>query len=129
MKSTIAGCRAACLVFVLCLLVACGESNPLLGTWKTAIHSDHAQLQQLGNLVNSFTEDFTCTFTEKELIIKNGGNERHETILYRKNSDTSWSTSTDGGTTWNEVLLIDANTVQLAGGVFGLNIRLRRADR
>ncbi|MBQ9536950.1 MAG: hypothetical protein IJU79_04070 [Desulfovibrionaceae bacterium] len=118
--------KFVCIAFLSLILFACGDSNPLIGSWKTAVDSNHSELKQLGNLINALSDNISFIFTEKELIVKQGGREDHDQIQYRKNSDKSWSITTDGGKVWNEVIFVDNDTIELARGVMGLNLRLKR---
>ncbi|MDR1777727.1 MAG: hypothetical protein LBR31_07880 [Desulfovibrio sp.] len=114
--------KFVCVAAVL-LLCACGESNPLIGTWKIGVQGIPAMAQDMMKAAG-LDSTGVMIFTETEMVTKQGGQEQREKIQYRKNSENSWSISTDG-MQWQEVKVVDKNTLSMAGPM-GMSLELKR---
>jgi hypothetical protein len=77
-------------------LLACGSSNPILGTWKV---DEVAQLQD--GQYQVVVDHGTMTFTEEEVIVSLDGRETKFKASYRKSEDgKTWQLSPDQGNTY-----------------------------
>jgi len=107
--------------------LACGEANPLVGTWNL-------QLPQVGNaglkmglgagLGNLLSVEKTMTFTRSEVITKIGPVEERQEVKYRHDGRNTWSFSSDGQH-WTSLKVMDKDTLEMDAGA-GLTFTLKR---
>lgn len=103
------------LAMVCCLLIACGDSNPLIGTWKGSVDVGNDMIKQgLGAL--GVSTEMQVQFTDKEIISTHGGRESRQAIRYRIEKDKVYITEDTGKTekseTWTLVPMKDKNTIE-----------------
>ena len=95
--------------------------NPLLGEW---IVNASIEAGQLSVAVPGTTLNQSLKFTESRLIITNGSRIIEKKIIYRKDSKTNWAFSTDGGASWENLNIVNSDTMEQHQ--FGLRIIYNR---
>jgi len=108
---------------VLCLRLVSAwlEHNPLIGEWvvKATIEAGHLYVADPGTPL-----DQRLKFTASSLIIAGGSRIIEKKIIYRQDSKTNWSFSTDGGASWENLNIINSDTMEQRQ--FGLRIIYNR---
>jgi len=97
------------------------ESNPLIGEWtvKATIEAGSLSVAAPGASLGQ-----SLKFTESRLIITSGSRLIEKNIIYREDSQTKWSFSTDGGASWENLNIVNSDTMEQHQ--FGLRIVYNR---
>jgi hypothetical protein len=93
------------------------DSNPLIGEWtvKSTIEAGSLSVAAPGTGL-----DQSLKFTDSSLIISSGYRLVEKKIIYREDSKTKWSFSTDDGITWENLNVVNSDTMEQHQ--FGLRI-------
>jgi hypothetical protein len=114
-------------VLGLCLLfAACGDTNPLLGTWHLDVDNQSFYVR-LGLSAATSGQSVTVVFKEEEMIVNYGRGAETIKAVYKRDENTkTWSFCINDGKSCHPAVFNDEKKNSVSFPLYGINLTFKR---